>query len=203
MLMIHPLQRKVKCDNKQPCENCVKREHPQLCSYKPNRSSNSKHASNASETSHGRKRAHSFSEGQDDSRKLERQDSWPRTIGISPANPPPWLAPEWPLTQNPASLEDSDSAGDRYLGQNSIPALLREQSSPRNKTDSVDIRKDMRSILGLDTSAPFPLMSAVHLQRLTQDIVTELPSDREVMKSVRRLREVLHWLTERQAFPYL
>ncbi|CCF46698.1 hypothetical protein CH063_15372, partial [Colletotrichum higginsianum] len=30
-------QRKVKCDNKQPCENCVKREHPQLCSYKPNR----------------------------------------------------------------------------------------------------------------------------------------------------------------------
>jgi hypothetical protein len=40
----------------------------------------------------------------------------------------------------------------------------------------------MRSILGLDTSAPFPLMSAHHLQRMTQDISNELPSDREVMK---------------------
>ena len=32
-------QRKVKCDNQSPCENCVKREHPQLCSYRPNRTS--------------------------------------------------------------------------------------------------------------------------------------------------------------------
>lgn len=173
----------MKCDNKQPCENCVKREHPQLCSYKPNRSSTSKQASAASEVSHGRKRAHSFSEGQDDSRKLERQDSWPRTIGISSEHSS-WLASGWALTQDSASLEDSDSAGDRYLGQNSIPALLREQSSTDNKGESVDIRKDMRSILGLDTSAPFPLMSSHHLQKLTQDIATELPSDREVMKSV-------------------
>lgn len=40
----------------------------------------------------------------------------------------------------------------------------------------------MRSILGLDTSAPFPLMSSKHLHLLAQDISTELPSDREVMK---------------------
>lgn len=81
-----------------------------------------------------------------------------------------------------AHLDDSDSVGDRYVGQNSIPALLREQSSSNNKSDSVDIRKDMRSILGLDNSAPFPLMSSKHLHKLAQDISAELPSDREVMK---------------------
>lgn len=78
-------------------------------------------------------------------------------------------------------MDDTESVGDRYLGQNSIPALLREQS-PNEKNESVDIRRDMRSILGLDTSAPFPLMSSHHLHRLAQDISAELPSDREVMK---------------------
>lgn len=82
-----------------------------------------------------------------------------------------------------ASIDELEPAGDRYLGQNSIPALLREQSSPIiNKNESVDIRQDMRSILGLDTSAPFPLMSSHHLHRMTQDIQNELPSDREVIR---------------------
>lgn len=168
-------QRKVKCDNKQPCENCVKREHPRLCSYKPNRSSTAtataKNPSTASEASQSnRKRTHSFSDPREEVvRKVERQDSWPRTI---------------------ASIDEPESAGDRYLGQNSIPALLREQSSPMTKNDNVDIRQDMRSILGLDTSAPFPLMSAHHLQRMTQDISNELPSDREVMKLFRAYKEI-------------
>ncbi|TWU75735.1 hypothetical protein ED733_000507 [Metarhizium rileyi] len=119
-----------------------------------------------------KKRTHSFSDAHDESRKSERGDSWPRTIGIS------------------TSLDDTESAGDRYLGQNSIPALLREQSSPIEKSDSMDIRGDMRSILGLDTSAPFPLMSSHHLHRLAQDISAELPSDREVMKLFRTYKEI-------------
>lgn len=81
-------------------------------------------------------------------------------------------------------LESADAS--RYLGQNSIPALLREQTSPNEPEQGVDtIRQDMRSILGLDNTAPFPLMSARHLDRMTHDISTELPSDREVMKYVR------------------
>jgi Fungal Zn(2)-Cys(6) binuclear cluster domain. len=53
-------QRKVKCDNKSPCENCVKREHPQLCSYKPNRTSTGKNLSVSSDHSTpNRKRARS------------------------------------------------------------------------------------------------------------------------------------------------
>ena len=70
----------------------------------------------------------------------------------------------------------------RYVGQNSIPALLRDQPSPIETKDGVDIRRDMRPIFGLENSAPFPLMSSRHLPRMTQDIFSELPSDREVMK---------------------
>lgn len=90
------------------------------------------------------------------------------------------------------SLDEGESVGDRYLGQNSIPALLREQSSSNEKNDSVDIRQDMRSILGLDTSAPYPLMSSQHLHHLGQDISAELPSDREVMKYVTWTRFSCH-----------
>ncbi|KND86978.1 putative transcriptional regulatory protein [Tolypocladium ophioglossoides CBS 100239] len=182
-------QRKVKCDNKQPCENCAKREHPQLCSYKPNRSSANKHAPTLSQNGNNRKRAHSFSDGRDESRKTERQESWPRTMGALLGSPDVYM-PGPPLTAAAANLDESESMGDRYLGQNSIPALLREQSSSNDKSDSVDIRRDMRSILGLDTSAPFPLMSSQHLHKLAQDISAELPSDREVVKLFRTYKEI-------------
>ncbi|WKT42387.1 hypothetical protein QSH57_007223 [Fusarium oxysporum f. sp. vasinfectum] len=127
--------------------------------------------SEASQGIANRKRTLSFSEAPRDEgvRKVERQDSWPRTL---------------------ASIDEPEVAADRYLGQNSIPALLREQSSPVHKGEGLDIRQDMRSILGLDTSAPFPLMSSHHLQKLTQDISTELPSDREVMKLFRTYKEI-------------
>lgn len=88
----------------------------------------------------------------------------------------PWLRP-------PAEPENAEVS--RYLGQNSIPALLREQLPQNEQQESaMHIRQEMRSILGLDTSAPFPLMSRRHLDRLTLEIASELPSDREVMKSV-------------------
>jgi hypothetical protein len=70
------------------------------------------------------------------------------------------------------------------VGQNSIPALLRETASGNEPQEVIGIRQDMQSLLGLDNSAPFPLMSSRHLDRLTSDISSELPSDREVMKWV-------------------
>ncbi|KAM3500812.1 hypothetical protein MY10362_006090 [Beauveria mimosiformis] len=120
-------------------------------------------ANNALAATTSRKRRHSEPEEQepDSSRKSDRQESWPRAIG---------------------ALDEAEPVGDRYVGQNSIPALLREQSTSSDKNDSVNIRRDMRSILGLDNSAPFPLMSQHHLHRIAEDISTELPSDREVMK---------------------
>lgn len=72
----------------------------------------------------------------------------------------------------------------RYIGQNSIPAILRDQPSPIETKNGIDIRRDMRPIWGLDNSAPFPLMSTHHLDKMTQDISSELPSDREVLKYV-------------------
>ncbi|KOS22275.1 hypothetical protein ESCO_001431 [Escovopsis weberi] len=72
----HRKVRYVKCDNQQPCVNCVKREHAQLCQYKPNRSSAAKNHAAASNASHGRKRARSQSEARDeDDKALQGQDS--------------------------------------------------------------------------------------------------------------------------------
>lgn len=84
-------QRKVKCDNKQPCENCVKREHPQLCSYKPNRSNAAKQGS--LEHTLNRKRPHSPVD--DHERVRERTGSssdrqpndWPRAMGMCSRRP--------------------------------------------------------------------------------------------------------------------
>lgn len=166
-------QRKVKCDNKQPCENCVKREHPQLCSYKPNRSNASKQGS--LEHTLSRKRPHS---PVDD---LERERE--RAGSSSDHQPNGW----------PRATDQSESIEiPRYVGQNSIPALLRDRSSPIETKDGFDIRRDMRPIWGLDNSAPFPLMSSQHLDRMTREISAELPSDREVLKLFKTYKEVPH-----------
>ena len=174
-------QRKVKCDNRSPCENCVKREHPQLCSYKPNRSTGGKQ-SIASDSGESKKRAHSPDAHAERSVSNEAGDNIRAYGGFAL---PHRAASGQVLLSDPGSAEPEPADTSRYLGQNSIPALLREQSSPNEPQQGVDtIRQDMRSILGLDNSAPFPLMSSRHLNKLTQDIITELPSDREVMKYV-------------------
>ncbi|OAA72299.1 Fungal specific transcription factor [Cordyceps fumosorosea ARSEF 2679] len=130
-----------------------------------------KAGSTPSTTTTNRKRQHSEEPEPEpeSSRKSDRQDSWPRAIG---------------------ALDEAEPVSDRYVGQNSIPALLREQSTTSDKNDSVDFRRDMKSILGLDNSAPFPLMSQQHMHRIAQDISTELPSDREVMKLFRCYKEI-------------
>lgn len=159
-------QRKVKCDNKSPCENCVKREHPSLCSYKPNRSATSKSGSFGTESlTPGKKRPRS-----PDDADTRSQSNDPR---------------ETISTYEPDTAETT-----RYVGQNSIPALLRERTAANEPQDVNEIRQDMRSLLGLDNSAPFPLMSSRHLDRLTSDISAELPSDREVMKLFRTYKEI-------------
>ncbi|EFX00384.1 c6 zinc finger domain containing protein [Grosmannia clavigera kw1407] len=169
-------QRKVKCDNKHPCENCVKRDHAQLCSYKPNRpSSSAKNTSTTapSEESHPTNvpKKRPFSPDESDGRRTSRE----------------------PSTGSPIRVDADINEVSRYLGQNSIPALLREQGTPNHQEEGVEyIRQDMRSILGLDNSAPFPLMSSRHLDKLTLDISSELPSDREVMKLFGAYKEIPH-----------
>ncbi|KAI0481875.1 fungal-specific transcription factor domain-containing protein [Xylaria cf. heliscus] len=165
-------QRKVKCTNDLPCENCIKREHPQLCSYKPNRSAASKQASLATGSNSSKKRAHSPDGIGDNAQEGDQQqpDGWRQAIDHTETN----------------------NELNRYVGQNSIPALLRDQPSPIETKDGVDIRRDMRPIFGLDTSAPFPLMSSKHLDMMTQDIYSELPPDREVMILFTAYKEIAH-----------
>ncbi|KAJ8108634.1 hypothetical protein ONZ43_g6365 [Nemania bipapillata] len=129
-------------------------------SYKPNRSSASKQVSISAGSNLGKKRAHSPDTNSDNAQEGDRQpDGWRQAIDQT----------------------ESNNELNRYVGQNSIPALLRDQPSPIETKDGVDIRRDMRPIFGLDTSAPFPLMSAKHLDMMMQDIFSELPPDREVM----------------------
>jgi hypothetical protein len=77
-------QRKVKCDNKQPCENCVKRDHARLCSYNPK---NAKPATSSAGLVVGNKRPRSPETGSDGSSK-RNEDRWPRTTGSSPHHVP-------------------------------------------------------------------------------------------------------------------
>ncbi|KAH8662771.1 fungal-specific transcription factor domain-containing protein [Ilyonectria robusta] len=168
-------QRKVRCDNKQPCENCVERDYAQLCSYEPNHSYTSKQVAVNSKGSKARKRRHSAPYERDEVAEQEqRRSNWLRTIGNA---------------DEPDATEAS-----RFLGQNSIPVLLREQSSPDHQNPggavTSDIHQSMGSILGLDTSAPFPLMSSRHLNWLAQDISSELPSDREVEVLFQTYKEI-------------
>ncbi|KAI1739786.1 fungal-specific transcription factor domain-containing protein [Xylaria scruposa] len=164
-------QRKVKCTNDLPCENCIKREHPQLCSYKPNRSVASRQASIPTGSHPTKKRAHSPDGNDDHAHESDHQpDGWRQAIDQTETN----------------------NELNRYVGQNSIPALLRDQPSPIETKDGVDIRRDMRPIFGLDTSAPFPLMSQKHLDMMTQDIFSELPPDREVMILFTAYKEIAH-----------
>lgn len=168
-------QRKVKCDNKQPCENCVKRDHAQLCSYKPNRPSSTKHTSTIAP-----------------SEEIPLLNA-PKKRGYSPDETDGRRTSREPSTGSPIRVDADINEVSRYLGQNSIPALLREQGPSNHQEEGVDyIRQDMRSILGLDNSAPFPLMSSRHLDRLTVDISAELPSDREVMKLFTAYKEIPH-----------
>ncbi|CAM1508921.1 Fc.00g026600.m01.CDS01 [Cosmosporella sp. VM-42] len=152
-------QRKVKCDRKKPCENCLKREHPRLCSYKPSPSKVKRKTPAYLSLPH-----------QNDSSNDESQDDQ-QTIANSP--------------------DLGDPGALRFLGRNSIPFLLQEQtSSPINQEGTVS--QDIQSILGLDTSAPFPLMSSRHLQMIAQDISDALPSNREVIKLFRVYKDIPH-----------
>ncbi|OAA56358.1 c6 zinc finger domain containing protein [Niveomyces insectorum RCEF 264] len=213
-------QRKVKCDNKLPCDNCVKRDHAQLCSYKPNRMGSAKSTSTASvdsnhnatsysnlaatsspnnNTAPNNNKSHITTAGSN-SRNNNNNNNYGLTLAAAKKRAHSSDSSEGrrtslePFGESAIRLDSDVNEMSRYLGQNSIPALLREQASPsRQEEGGVEyIRQDMRSILGLDNSAPFPLMSARHLDKLTVDIAAELPSDREVMKLFHAYKEVPH-----------
>ncbi|KAM3073603.1 hypothetical protein ACMFMG_004512 [Clarireedia jacksonii] len=160
-------QRKVKCDNKHPCENCVKRDHALLCSYNPKNRDFGKAIPTAIA---GVKRARTPDSNSEHSGRRE-DDRWPRTT------------------------DEDDPNESRYLGQNSIAAFLSEETqagaSPGDGEHDV-IRKDIMPILGLQiSSAPYPFMSKEHMDKIRHDIASALPSDRDVLKSFQIYKQIV------------
>ncbi|KAE9367696.1 hypothetical protein N431DRAFT_348541 [Stipitochalara longipes BDJ] len=162
-------QRKVKCDNKQPCENCVKRDHANLCSYNPKQNGPKSLGSSVG----GTKRARS-PESEGSLRKEE--DRWPRT------------------TAN-RHQDDDDPNESRYLGQNSIAAFLSEETTaaqPSADGEQDVIRKDIMPILGLQvSSSSYPFMSKEHMDKIRHDIASALPSDRDVLKAFQIYKQIV------------
>ncbi|XMA20901.1 hypothetical protein WAI453_013692 [Rhynchosporium graminicola] len=204
-------QRKVKCDNKQPCENCVKRDHANLCSYNPKQ--NPSKSKDPPGSVAGVKRARS--PASDESVKKE-EDRWPRTTGKTPMisrffGLPSKLATMFhyfdahfmwrkisyckALLGSPAENYEEDPNESRYLGQNSIAAFLSEeaQAGESLSDDEQDvIRKDIMPILGLQiSSASYPFMSREHMDKIRLEIAAALPSDRDVLKTFQIYKQIV------------
>ncbi|KAH8653179.1 fungal-specific transcription factor domain-containing protein [Tricladium varicosporioides] len=157
-------QRKVKCDNKHPCENCVKRDHAGLCSYNPKQ--NAVKATQGSVA--GIKRARS--PGSESSSRKE-DDRWPRTNDEDDPNESRYLG------QNSiaAFLSEETRAG---------------QATGTSEQDV--IKKDIMPILGLQIStAPYPFMSKEHMDKIRLDIAAALPSDRDVLKTFQIYKQIV------------
>ncbi|CZT07415.1 probable ZFR1 regulator of fumonisin biosynthesis [Rhynchosporium graminicola] len=182
-------QRKVKCDNKQPCENCVKRDHANLCSYNPKQ--NPSKSKDPPGSVAGVKRARS--PASDESVKKE-EDRWPRTTAakVSFVTPLSFRDSEEKALIN---ADEEDPNESRYLGQNSIAAFLSEeaQAGESLSDDEQDvIRKDIMPILGLQiSSASYPFMSREHMDKIRLEIAAALPSDRDVLKTFQIYKQIV------------
>ena len=101
--------------------------------------------------------------------------------------------------------QDEDVTESRYIGQNSIPALLSEEVQAQEIIGDGErdvIEKDVLPILGLQpSSAPYPFMSSEHMDKIRHDIARSLPSDKDVLKYVSPIRHVETTLTMVQDFP--
>ncbi|KAG9246704.1 fungal-specific transcription factor domain-containing protein [Calycina marina] len=174
-------QRKVKCDNKQPCENCENRNHANLCSYNPKQ-----HHGSLSTTAKVKPRVG----------KQKVQNS----PGLTPESISGVKRPHSPDSENsprddrwPRPTDEEETSESRYLGQNSIAALIREETRvPSAGGDQDVIRQDIMPILGLQIStAPYPFMSTEHMGQIRQDISMALPSDREILKTFQIYKQIV------------
>ncbi|PMD55153.1 uncharacterized protein K444DRAFT_538623 [Hyaloscypha bicolor E] len=157
-------QRKVKCDNKQPCENCVKRDHANLCSYNPKQNGSKPSGSSIG----GTKRARS---PESESSLRKEEDRWPRTTDDVDPNESRYLG------------QNSIAA---FLSEETTAA----QPSADGEQDV--IRKDIMPILGLQvSSASYPFMSKDHMDKIRHDIASALPSDRDVLKAFQIYKQIV------------
>lgn len=162
--------RKVKCSGGQPCQTCIKRVHPQLCSYSP-------------ETSKQLRRSRARSERQNGSHR--RSDLHARALDLSP------------VSQSHPQRASSDHRGDSYStcdnpnsagGQDVTPQTARDNSvlallSQASDQPAATLRPDVRSALGLRNSISANLFSeSESLQSRWESLIKIIPRQSEILQ---------------------
>ena len=188
-------KRKVKCDSSEhmPCTTCVRRGHPEICSYKPNTTPR-----------------RSYQDG-----PASRIDAGPSKYGPivnrpEPREPEPRFSSQPQMTNSPAKTWvnsetrrtiDSESSTsyrttpaqttslhvspafegeESYLGENSAAALVRGQIE---QSDSHRIVRDIRPVLGLqNTSISYPYMTARTSDQTLKEVFEVLPQSEDILR---------------------
>ncbi|KAJ5761787.1 uncharacterized protein N7511_005169 [Penicillium nucicola] len=147
-------KRKVKCDGTQPCRTCLKRNHPQICTFDPSRAPRRREGSQAANV---------------------------QSAGVSS---PKRIEPEARAAHASASpsigLRPDDTAKDySYSGDNSLVSILRSRASGSNES----MAREVGSVLGLQNSfSIYPFMDPKTPHERWKSLLSVLPQRNEVLK---------------------
>lgn len=174
--------RKVKCDNSSPCQNCIKRGYPELCSTAQHEADQHHKKATPMAPEHiAQPDAQPMNQYQS-SREGPQQSRIDRDTDATASSPM--------RLRNDILTEESQEQDSRapYLGTNSMPAFLRESTSdvslaqPALRHSAEDA---VLPILGLKESRsiyPFLQEPETCLERLSADLLQALPVDREIIR---------------------
>ncbi|EEU38509.1 uncharacterized protein NECHADRAFT_98164 [Fusarium vanettenii 77-13-4] len=172
-------ERKVKCDQEQPCRTCVKREHPDLCFYREPGNSKVSNRFQQEPSLHG--------------------PSSPETTGESPNN-------NWVAGNRDAREVDNGSTGAGHtgssegqiptpslLGDNSIIALVRRDSvqPPTENERRTAFEAGIFPLLGIDMNAQEGRSPHSHLAQ-DGNPNSSLPDDQEMIELFSFYRDRVH-----------
>lgn len=208
-------QRKVKCDRGTPCQRCIDREHPELCSYQqtpktrpldPNLLSSSADASARALAPEGRPAEDSQLWSKLESVEALLQDihgkfqSQPASQKQGPSNVVDQdtrdVRPELFGVQTPTEL-----LGDFvHLGRHSVPAMVMALGTRSNEEAVQEIiGKSALPLFGLDNeSATYPFVDlwglATGSATRVREICKIVPSNADCFQFLRQYRDVAHIL---------
>lgn len=165
--------RKVKCDKSRPCDTCLKRGHSDLCTYErvlgdqfsvvtplvnPNGLHNSPASGGSATPGPGLQE-----------RPVSHPDGDSSTV-LSHGT-----------IQNSSSTSPKGGRPEPFLGQNSIPHFVRDQTSAEDATGRRgNVEEGLMPILGLqDSPSDYPFLPTANDKNSIYDA---LPSDREIIR---------------------
>lgn len=161
-------QRKVKCNGEQPCRTCLRRGHPEICTYDASASRASGQAANRvsqrSESVHGLggspARGHNQRQYQGQGPRQKQQE----------------------YTQAQGSRQDrSDGREEEYVfsGDNSVMSILQQRTQDANGATA----QEVGSVLGLhNTYNNYPFMDSKTPHERWKSLLQILPQRDEVLK---------------------